>query len=437
MFRPTGFNDLAGKRVGIWGYGVEGRASVRRLGDLPSSIVVVDDTPEDGVIATQNGGLEALSTCDVVLKSPGIPRHQPDVVALEAKGVMVTSALNLWLASARRERVIAVTGTKGKSTTTSLITFFLNVVGEHATSAGNIGLPPYDIDFDDSGFVVLEVSSFQSVDIEFSPGVIVVTSLGSDHLDWHGSTEQYHRDKLSLTRAEGTPVVFVNDQPLLRDSASLLGGDVHFVDDLEVELTSTLGLMGAHNERNVALALHAVSQVTRIPYVELREIVRGRANEFETLRGRFSLIGITGPPTIRFIDDGLATSPLPTIAALATLRDDVVAIILGGYDRGVDYKELIEELTNRMSPTCILTLGPVGDRIYAALLNESTDLVVTKCYDMDEAVQKGYDYLLVVDEPGVVLLSPAAPSFDAYKNWQERSDDFERSVRVILSKSKK
>jgi len=435
VFRPTGFNDLAGKRVGIWGHGVEGRASIRRLGDTPSSVVVVDDTPDDGVIATHGGGLEALASCDVVLKSPGIPRRQPDVVALEERGVVVTSALNLWLASTSRERVIAVTGTKGKSTTTSLITFFLNVIGEHATSAGNIGLPPYDVDFDDSGYVVLEVSSFQAVDIEFSPGVIVVTSLGSDHLDWHGSTEQYHRDKLSLTRAEGTPIVFVSDQPLLRESASLLGGEVHFVGDLEVDLTSALGLLGAHNERNVALALHAVSQVTRFSYDELREIVRRRANEFETLRGRFSLIGISvGPPVIRFIDDGLATSPLPTLAALATLRDDVVAIILGGYDRGVDYQALVDELANRTSPTCILTLGPVGDRLYSALLNESTDLVLTKCVDMEEAVQKGYDYLAIVDEPGVVLLSPAAPSFDAYKNWQERSADFEKNVQVILSK---
>jgi UDP-N-acetylmuramoylalanine-D-glutamate ligase len=172
VFRPTGFDDLRGKRVGVWGYGVEGQASVRRLGDTPSSIVIVDDTPSDGVLATGSGGLEQLLTCDVVLKSPGIPRRRPDVLALEERGVVVTSALNLWLAGADRERVIAVTGTKGKSTTTSLITFFLNVMGQHATSAGNIGLPPYDVAFDDSGFVVLEVSSFQAVDIAYSPSVI-------------------------------------------------------------------------------------------------------------------------------------------------------------------------------------------------------------------------------------------------------------------------
>jgi UDP-N-acetylmuramoylalanine--D-glutamate ligase len=169
-------------------------------------------------------------------------------------------------------------------------------------------------------------------------------------------------------------------------------------------------------------------------YDEVRNTVARHAKEFVALRGRFSLIGkLNGPPLIKFIDDGLATSPLPTLAALATLQSDVVAIILGGYDRGVDYQALIDELVNRTAPTCILTLGPVGDRIYAALLDASSELVLTKCLNMYEAVQKGYDYLVVVDEPGVVLLSPAAPSFDAYKNWEERSADFEKNVRIILS----
>ena len=205
MFRPTGFADLSGRRVGVFGYGVEGRATVARLGGLCEDLVIVDDHPMDeGVLATGAGGLEALESCEVVLKSPGIPRRRLDVLELENRGVIVTSALNLWLHEVDRSRVIAVTGTKGKSTTTSLIAFFLRCLGEVAHELGNIGTPPYDPDVDVAGgWQVLEVSSFQSVDVTVAPAFVVVTSLGADHLDWHGSLEHYHEDKLAITRASG------------------------------------------------------------------------------------------------------------------------------------------------------------------------------------------------------------------------------------------
>ena len=213
MFRPTGFADLAGRRVGIFGYGVEGRATERRLRGVASEIVIVDDADVDPVVlVTSEGGLEALRGCDVVLKSPGVPRRRADVVELE-EDVTVTSSLNLWLHETDRSRVVAITGTKGKSTTTALVTFFLQCLGETAQRLGNFGQPPYDPDLDVAhGWLVLEVSSFQCVDIDVAPFVVVVTSLGSDHLDWHGSLEEYRRDKLSLTRAAGEHHTLVADE---------------------------------------------------------------------------------------------------------------------------------------------------------------------------------------------------------------------------------
>ena len=202
MFRPTGFADLAGRRVGIFGYGIEGHASAERLRDVAASLVLVDDEPnEPGVFATSEGGREQLLACDVVLKSPGIPRRRADVLDLEAHGVTVTSSLNLWLHDIDRGRVIAVTGTKGKSTTTALVAFFLECLAEKALQLGNIGQPPYDPRVDTSeGWLVLEVSSFQCADIDVAPALVLVTSLGADHLDWHGSPENYRDDKLSLAR---------------------------------------------------------------------------------------------------------------------------------------------------------------------------------------------------------------------------------------------
>ena len=119
------------------------------------------------------------------------------------------------MGDALSERVVAITGTKGKSTTTSLVTFFLSCIGERAQRLGNIGQPPYDPAIDTStGWLVLEVSSFQVVDLDRAPSVVVVTSLGEDHIDWHGSLEQYRSDKLSLTRAEGPHRTIVADTAL-------------------------------------------------------------------------------------------------------------------------------------------------------------------------------------------------------------------------------
>jgi len=150
------------------------------------------------------------------------------VLDLEAHGVTVCSALNLWFHDADRERVVAITGTKGKSTTTALVTYFLECLGEPAQRLGNIGQPPYDPDVDTSrGWLVLEVSSFQCVDLEIAPALIVVTSLGDDHIDWHGSVEKYRDDKLSLTatRARTGPSCPTTRRST-RSATNSAGGDV-------------------------------------------------------------------------------------------------------------------------------------------------------------------------------------------------------------------
>jgi UDP-N-acetylmuramoylalanine--D-glutamate ligase len=432
VFRPTGFADLAGKRVGIFGYGVEGRAAAARLRGV-AQLVLVDDHPGrgEGVLLSGDGGLDALLTCDVVLKSPGIPRRRPDVVDLDLHGVAVTSALNLWLHETDRARVVALTGTKGKSTTTALTSFFLHCLGEESLRLGNIGQPPYDPSIDTSrGWLVLEVSSFQCVDLDMAPGVVVVTSLGADHLDWHGSLAQYRDDKLSLTRAEGEHRTLVPDTSTFHQIGSELGGDLHYVESDATHLATALGLIGAHNNSNVALALAAVEALTGTSVDEVRTAVAAQAFTFEPLRGRLTLVAseeIAGG-VIRYVDDGLATSVLPTLAALEVFVDEPVALIAGGHDRGVDYEELADVLAARQQPTSVVTMGDAGERLAAALRRHRVDLgqhVTT----MLEAVQLARASLHV---GGVVLLSPAAPSFGAYRDWKERSDDFTTIVHSLV-----
>ncbi len=423
MFRPTGFSDLAQKRVGIYGYGLEGRASEQLLSGI-CELVIVDDDPKAGVLVTSSGGLEELMTCDVVLKSPGVPRRSASVVQLEKNNVYVTSTLNLWMNQADRSRVIGITGTKGKSTTTALITFFLQCLGEKAQRLGNIGLPPYDTSVDTStGWLVVEISSFQATDLDVAPKTVVLTSLGSDHIDWHGSLEQYRSDKLQLTRASGEHTTFVPNSEVVHSESSQIGGAVVFVDSETSTLTEELHLLGEHSHSNVALALEVVSSVTNTPRSEVHAAVSTNASSFVPLSGRLTLVATKNG--IKFVDDGLATSVLPAVAALDVFKDDSLALLIGGFDRGVDYVPLAQAIATRTRPTMLLSMGPAGKRIVEETLKINSEIAHTSFELMDEALIAGTEFL---GTSGVVLLSPGAPSFDRYLNWEERSSDFVRAV---------
>jgi UDP-N-acetylmuramoyl-L-alanine---L-glutamate ligase len=427
MFRPTGFADLANKRVGIYGYGMEGRA-VEQLLSQQCELVIVDDDPKAGVLVTSEGGLEELKKCDVVLKSPGVPRRSENVLQIEKNNVYVTSALNLWMQQADLTRVIGVTGTKGKSTTTALIAFFLQCLGEKAQRLGNIGLPPYDQSVDtSSGWLVVEISSFQATDLDVAPKTVVLTSLGSDHIDWHGSLEQYRSDKLQLTRAAGEHTTIVPNNDVVRSESSQIGGQVVYVEPDKTNLTQELHLLGEHSHSNVALALSVVAGVTTKSIDEVRTAVAQNAKTFTPLSGRLTLVADVGG--IRYVDDGLATSVLPAVAALEVFRNEQLALLVGGFDRGVDYQPLASALAGRTRPTLLLSMGPAGTRIVEETLKLSPQMLHKNFDSMDEAVSAGTSFLT---DGGVVLLSPGAPSFDRYKNWEERSQDFTRAVKPSL-----
>jgi UDP-N-acetylmuramoyl-L-alanine---L-glutamate ligase len=425
VFRPTGFSDLMGKRVGIFGYGIEGQAAAARLAQH-AELVIVDDATNIGpeILQTSQGGLEALAGCDVILKSPGISPYRSDVVEL-AKSVTMTSALNLWMGEIDRGRVIGITGTKGKSTTTALVSFFFNTLEEKAHALGNIGVPPYEPSLDVSeGWLVLEISSFQARDLQIAPSIVALTSLGSDHLDWHGSLENYHRDKLSITQLVPAPELFVASQiqsPILKKVAV----------EVELEtsgLTESLGLLGLHNHSNVALALSVVSRATGKSVQEIVTKVKSRADEFTPLPGRLTEVAREERAGIftRYIDDGLATSALPTIAALSVFPDEDLAMIIGGFDRGIDYQPLVDAIASRSARTVVVTMGEAGSRIGALMHNSNHDLQLMHASDLRSAVELARS---AMNKGGVVLFSPGAPSFDHFKNWTERSAAFTKYAK--------
>ncbi|MEI7479673.1 MAG: UDP-N-acetylmuramoyl-L-alanine--D-glutamate ligase, partial [Actinomycetes bacterium] len=398
-----GFEDLRDKRVGIFGLGVEGQAAFRRISGVAAEIVLVDDRPSAlrGALLTGEEGMSALATCDVVLKTPGIPRTRSEVLELERRGVTITSGLDLWLHEVDLRSVIAITGTKGKSTTTTVFGHLANGLGADTLVAGNIGVVPYDPETrSDQQLTVLELSSFQVSGLTISPPLVGVTSLGQDHLDWHGSVETYVADKLALTSRLGAELAIVASTPELRAAENLLGPHPRFIvpTDFDRELALALGLLGAHHAENVAVAralLHEVlgSQTE----AELLAAARGYA----PLESRFFQLPPLGE--IAVIDDSLATNPLPTIAGLSALGEQRVALIAGGQDRGVDYVPLAQALTGRTTTTFVACLAEAGEVI--ASVTPSTDLLaVEKFATLDDAVTAAVAWL---SGEGVLLLSPA------------------------------
>jgi UDP-N-acetylmuramoylalanine--D-glutamate ligase len=416
---PLRWTDLAGARVGIWGLGAEGEASRRRLDAMGVPAVLVDDHAGRGALVTGSGGLEALGSCEVVLKSPGISRYRPDVTSLEGGGTAVVGGLGLWLEGADRDRVICVTGTKGKSTTVSVMGHLMRRLGKSCFIGGNLGDPPWDPDAPtDVDAWVIETSSFQVTDLWSGPPVVGVTSLHPDHLDWHGTEEQYFRDKLSLCTLPGVRTVIANgDDPLLR---ARLGPRVDFVSDLGESWISTLGLRGAHNRINALLA-RALLSAFGVSAVDDPIALDTAATGFEGLPSRLQTIAtIDG---VEFVDDSLSTNVLPTVAALSVFDNRRVALLVGGYDRDIDYSPLASYIAAREQPLLVLCMPDSGERIRAAIEAKvrSRNVEVESCGDLDDAVGRGFSW---AQPDGVVLLSPAAPSFGRFANYAARASAF-------------
>src|SRR5689334_9858478 len=376
------WSDLAGTRAGIWGLGREGHANLRKLLALGAEPVLVDDHPTgpvDGrpVLATADGGLAALQRCDVVVKTPGLSRYRPEVAHLSAAGIPVVGGLGLWLAEADLRRVLCVTGTKGKSTTSSLTGHLLTGLGYRCLVGGNIGAVPYDPDnAGDVDYWVIEVSSYQATDLPVSPPVVAVTSLHPDHLDWHGGVEQYYRDKLSACSQPGAELTVANgDSDLLREHAALLGPRVEWVsehDDQDVtgsDWMEPLGLPGWHNRRNALIARRCLTAMG-IPGAGSDARLRAAAARYQPLPSRLTTVGVAGGVT--FVDDSLSTNVLPTLAALDAFPGRRIALIVGGHDRGIDYAPLAAGLLAREAPTYVLTLPDSGPRIRAVLESATT-----------------------------------------------------------------
>lgn len=436
--RPTlSWSDLPGRKIGLYGAGREGTANLRACRARGIDPVLVDDLATAdfegrAAVPTDAGGLELLLGCAVVIKTPGISRYAAPVRALESAGVPVVGGLGLWLQDADRSRVACVTGTKGKSTTTAVAGHLLRGLGYRCLVAGNIGVPPYDPDVaEDYDYWVIEVSSYQALDLAVAPPVVAVTSLHPDHLPWHhGEVERYFSDKLSLCTLPGAELTIANgDSPLLLERRNQLGPRVQWVhaDDEPSEWLAPLRLLGKHNRRN-ALIARALLQALGVAAADDEAALAVAAAGYGGLDSRLKVVGEVGQVT--FVDDSLSTNVLPTLAAVDAFPDRRVALVVGGMDRGIDYRPLAEGLRGRELELLVLTVPDNGAEVASVVRSTGAgpSVSVVEAVDLADAVTRGYEW---ARPDGVVLMSPAAASFGRYRDYRDRAAAFVRAMHSL------
>ena len=390
------FSELDGKRVVLWGLGRETtafRAQLeQRLPGAAISAVIDDATPPDEAAA-------ALGDADVLVRSPGVSIYKP---LIRAAQIPVTTATALWLAERGGRHVIGVTGTKGKSTTATVIAHLLSRVTP-TELAGNIGRPVIELlDTSLDTWVVCELSSYQIADLTVGPEVAVLTNLSREHTDWHGGEAQYRADKLRLF-----------DLPGVRAAVRPLGDRGGWPLVVAVD---QIPLRGRHNAENVACACAAI-EAAGFTVPPLPESLHG----LEPLPHRLQTVH-SDAHGVEWVDDSISTTPESAIAALEAFADSPVVLIAGGSEREQEYDRLGATLAGRTAPTALVLLPDTGPRIAAAAASHGfAEDRMSTAGDMREATRLARGLLA---PGGVVLLSPAAPSFNQYANFEERGDDF-------------
>jgi UDP-N-acetylmuramoylalanine--D-glutamate ligase len=386
---------------------------------------------------------------DLVVPSPLVKETHPAIVAAGAAGVPVRSEIDL--AAERAEApIVAVTGTNGKTTVTSLTTAMLNASGRRAVAAGNIGRTLLEAAEDDVDVLVAEVSSFQLAFTEtFRPRVAVLLALAEDHLDWHGNFDNYvaAKTRVFAYQRDDDLLVFDGDDPIARRAAAAGRGrrvavtttapsdrGVPVIDDTAAyhiadrELRTpdghtfaTLDGMSRALPHDRTNALASAAAALAVGATETG--VRTALAAYQTMPHRVALVGEHGE--VQYVDDSKATNPHATVHAVAAFES--VVLLAGGRNKGLDLSVLARDPEHVRA---VVAFGEAAPEVQAAFAGVRPVVVASSMHDAVEQAA-------ALTRPGdVVLLSPACASFDAYPNYSARGDDFATEVRALIARRK-
>ena len=444
-------SKFANKKVLVLGLAKSGESAARLLDKLGAIVTVNDGKPfeenpaaqsllEEGIkVITGGHPLELLDEdFEWMVKNPGIPYNNPMVMrALEKKIPVITEVELAYLIS--DAPIIGITGSNGKTTTTTMIAEVLTAGGQNGLLSGNIGFPASQVaqDAGETDTLVMELSSFQLMGIqEFHPEIAVITNLMPTHIDYHGSFEDYVAAKWNIqsnmtaadylvlnfnqelakelaTKTNAAVVPFSTLEKV--DGAYLEDGLLYFRGE-KVMAADEIGVPGSHNVEN-ALATIAVAKLRGVD----NETIKGTLSAFGGVKHRLQFVDqING---VKFYNDSKSTNILATQKALSGFDNSKVILIAGGLDRGNEFDELVPDITGLKN---MVILGQSAERVKRAA--DKAGVAYVDATDIADATRKAYE---LAEEGDVVLLSPANASWDMYANFEVRGDLFIDTVAEL------
>lgn len=428
-------SKLLNKNILIWGYGIEGRSVVELLlkNHVKNRIFVA--TKEKLNEKLENVEFIAESEIgkydfDVAIKSPGVSSYGKQVQILSEKGTVITSSLNIMLAEIidhKNIKTIGITGTKGKSTTASICNHMLNSLGKKSILVGNVGIPFLKV-LDNPGeyeYIVMELSSCQLNNLMYEVDYGIVLNLYPEHIDWHLTHDNYYKDKLNIAKyskkcflnakdAVTNEYLNVSSYSTFNSSNGFYLKDSHIfhVKDKIFDINSLDNIKGEHIFENICSVLSILNSEKLDINLALKSLA-----SFKTLEHRLEVFFNDRKTNTKFVDDSISTIPEATIKAIETFKNDSIILILGGFDRKQDYSELTEHINSNDKIQKVFLLGQTGDRLYHKLKNSEK-------FDTLDNLVKSVKSLDLTNK--TVLLSPAAASFDMFKNFADRGDCFKK-----------
>lgn len=429
--------------IAILGYDMEGRSSFDYFAARGHTLTICDRNPEVQVPAgipsvLGEHYLDNLDRFDLIVRTAGLP---PQVILDANPGVAdkITTQVNEFMKECPSSNVIGVTGSKGKGTTSTLISRMLEAASKQVLLGGNIGVPVLSLlpKITPESWVVLELSSFQLIDLKRSPHIGVCLMVVPEHLDWHLDVEEYAAAKSRLFAAQqesDVAIYFAENEtsrqiaaagkgrklPYYASPGAVVEDETVRIDGHDICSTSDLKLPGRHNWQNVCAAVTAVWQVTQDT-----EAIKSVLKSFSGLAHRLQLVReLDG---VRYYDDSFGTAPETAIVAMEAFTEPIIAI-LGGRTKGIAFDQLAKFVAGRDNIKKVITVGETGPEIAALLRKNGYEHIADGGSNIESIVRQARQEAAAGD---VVLLSPACTSFDMFKNYKERGELFTKAVQAL------
>ncbi len=454
----TYFENVKGKRVAFCGLGRSNLPLIDMYKKFGAEVIACDkrsfeqlgqtasELENKGVILSLGESYLKDLNVDLLFRTPGMNYNMPELSALRNKGVIITSEIETFFELCPC-KIIAVTGSDGKTTTTTLISELLKAEGKTVHLGGNIGRPllPDIFDIHQDDFAVVELSSFQLISMTKSPDIAVVTNVTPNHLDVHKDMQEYIEAKRNIIKyqSENAKTILNYNNDITRSFAENINTNVYFFNSdtdrnsifakdgiikikesgkyTDILSITDIAIPGAHNVENYMAAIGAVLGLVS------KETIIAVAKSFSGVQHRAELVRVLDD--VRYYNDSIASSPTRTIKGMLSLFEQKIILICGGYDKNIPYAPLGPVVNDKVKT--LILLGATGPKIKEAVVDASNydgSIQIIEVSDLNEAVNTARK---IAQKGDIVSLSPASASFDMFKDFEHRGNCFKALVNSL------